>query len=379
MRRTTATSQRRGSRASVACLRLGNVTDDEPAKASRLCATACYVTGRCISRDPGRPGRVMEPMAPHLPVAIPAWFDRRCARCSRSSGGSAAPDSGPRATSLVLVLHRVSTAFENGTLPGQKFQGSKGDGDPLLHKAAPIRGYIRLSQMPGDPTPRWVKEPLPEQTHRISHRRGGPVPPGVHSAERIRKTSPPLSPHQPPVIIASFGKRRTGEPSQHERTHELVCRQDGLTFLGGEWPLIDPVERPEMGDRILPRVLQRLDYPATVRASTHGHRPLPNPPHPTTSPTLPRPITRNRLKPVTLTHIAEIDPPHQHGRHSRLGPAHNLGAVHPSRCRIAGPPNNLLARVGTTCLQPEPNLSSGTPRLRSRLREMCGPAHVLAG
>jgi hypothetical protein len=58
--------------------------------------------------------------------------------------------------------------------------------------------------MPGDPAPLWVKEPLPEQTHRIGYRRGGRVPPGVHSVERIRKPGLPLTPQQPAAIIASF-------------------------------------------------------------------------------------------------------------------------------------------------------------------------------
>ena len=92
-------------------------------------------------------------------------------------------------------------------------------------------------------------------------------------------------------------------------------------------------------------------------------------------------LPRNRLirDPAISTHVTEIDPPHQHGRYSRLGPAHNHAVVHPPRCRILGPPNNLLAQVRTTRLQPKPNLSSGTPRLGSRFSEMCGPAYVLAG
>ena len=134
-----------------------------------------------------------------------------------------------------------------------------------------------------------------------------------------------------------------------------------------------------MGDRVLPRLLQRLDDRAKVGTSIHGHDPLAKPPRLTASPTLPRPVTRNRLDPATPTHVAKIDPPHQHGSHSRLGPAHNRAAVHPPRCRIDGPSSNLLARVRTTRLQPEPNLSIGTPRLGSRLSEMCRPAHALAG
>src|SRR6266508_2478485 len=50
MRRTTATSQRRESRASMACLRLENVTNDEPTKASRLCATAYYLYSVRLAR-----------------------------------------------------------------------------------------------------------------------------------------------------------------------------------------------------------------------------------------------------------------------------------------------------------------------------------------
>jgi hypothetical protein len=130
----------------------------------------------------------------------------------------------PVSTLLLVMLVRVSTAFENGELPGQQFQGGKGDGDPLLQKAATVRGHIGLSQVPGDPTPRWVKEPLPEQTYRICYRCCGRAPPGGDSAEGIRKRGAPLPPDQPPAIIASFGER------------ELISRQDGLTFLGGEWP-----------------------------------------------------------------------------------------------------------------------------------------------
>src|SRR6266511_5828719 len=134
-----------------------------------------------------------------------------------------------------------------------------------------------------------------------------------------------------------------------------------------------------MGDRVLPRVLQRLDDGAKVGTSIHRHCPLAKPPRLTTRPTLPRPVARDRLKPAISAHAAKIDPSRQHGRHRRLGPAHNRAAGHPPRYPIAGPPNNLLARVRTTRLQPEPNLSSGTPRLGSRLDEMCGPPYVLAG
>src|SRR6266536_186938 len=174
--------------------------------------------------------------------------------------------------------------------------------------------------MLGDATPLWVKEPLPEQTYRIYHRRSGQVPPCGNSAERIRKSGPPLLPHQPPAVIAGFGERRTGEPSQRERTSELVGRQDGLTFLGGEWPLIQSTEHREMGDRVLPGILQCPDDRAKVGASIYSHDPLADPP-------------RLTVRPTTSADIVEIDPPHQHGGHSRLGAAHRA-AVHPPRCRV---------------------------------------------
>jgi hypothetical protein len=63
----------------------------------RLCGPGPRARCPCCGcgGHPAEPGRIMEPTARHLPVATPAWFDRRRPRCSQPSGGSAAPDSGP--------------------------------------------------------------------------------------------------------------------------------------------------------------------------------------------------------------------------------------------------------------------------------------------